>query len=165
MTTGIVVTIYRKDLIARDACDAGLAWFDSMVVAQGRKHSVRWHWTPLHMVWMATAVPGYWLWARDQGLLPSLALGSTNLRGANLCGANLCGAYLYGANLYGANLRGADLCGADLRGADLRGASLRSANLYGADLRGADLCGAYRPDGDLPDGWERGSDGYLRRKA
>lgn len=43
--------------------------------------------------------------------------------------------------------------------ADLRGAHLRGAHLGGADLRGADLRGAYLGD------WERGPDGYARRKA
>ena len=58
--------------------------------------------------------------------------------GANLSGANLSRADLYGANLSGANLSRADLSGADL---------------YGANLSGADLYV-----------WERGPDGYARRK-
>ncbi len=66
-------------------------------------------------------------------------LGRTDLGGADLNEANLGE-----ANLCGANLCGANLCGADLGG----------ANLGGADIRWADL-----------GGWERGSDGYARRRA
>lgn len=42
---------------------------------------------------------------------------------------------------------------------------LRGANLEGAYLEGAYLRGAYRPTGDLPDGWVRGTDGYLARAS
>lgn len=64
--------------------------------------------------------------------------------GADLAGANLAWAYLARANLAGANLAGAYLAWANLAG----------ANLAWANLAGADL-------GD----WERGPDGYARRKA
>ncbi len=46
---------------------------------------------------------------------------------------------------------------------NLSGANLSGADLYGANLSGANLYGAYRPSGDLPDGWSRDADGYLRR--
>ena len=58
------------------------------------------------------------------------------------------------ANLGGANLYGANLGGVNLRSANLYGANLRSVNLYGANLDGANL-----------GGWERGPDGYARRKV
>ena len=57
-------------------------------------------------------------------------------------------------NLYGAYLSGANLSGASLSGADLSGADLSGADLYGASLSGADLSD-----------WERGPDGYARRKS
>ena len=79
--------------------------------------------------------------------------------GANLARANLARANLAGANLAGANLAWANLAGANLAGANLAGAYLAGADLAGADLAGADLAGA-----DLGD-WERGPDGYARRKA
>ena len=53
---------------------------------------------------------------------------------------------------------------ANLYGADLRDASLYGANLYGADLRDASLYGAYLGGADLGD-WERGPDGFARRRA
>ncbi len=67
---------------------------------------------------------------------------------------DLPGACLSRAYLYEANLSGADLFGANLSGADLSGADLSRANLYGANLSRADL-------GD----WERGPDGYARKKS
>ena len=106
-------------------------------------------------------------------------LNGANLNGANLSGADLSGADLYRANLYGANLNGANLNGANLFGADLYGANLNGANLNGANLTGASLSGAdlygadlYRANltgaslsgADLGE-WERGPDGYARRKA
>ena len=77
----------------------------------------------------------------------------------DLSGANLFRADLYGADLSGANLFRANLFRANLYGADLTGADLFRANLTGADLTGADLTGA-----DLEE-WERGEDGYARRKT
>ena len=56
---------------------------------------------------------------------------------------------LSGADLYGANLTRANLSGADLAGANLTGADLFRANLTGANL----------------EEWERGEDGYARRKT
>ena len=101
-------------------------------------------------------------WAPDPSC--GVRLGRKDLRGANLHDANL-----RGANLHDANLGGADLRGAYLRGANLRGANLHDADLYGAYLRGADLYGADLYGADLRganlDSWERGSDGYARRKA
>jgi len=102
-----------------------------------------------------------------------------NLSGADLSGADLSGAYLYGAYLYGADLSraylsgadlsraylsGAYLYGADLSRADLSGADLSRAYLSGADLSGADLSRAYLSGADLG-AWERGPDGFARRKA
>ena len=46
----------------------------------------------------------------------------------------------------------------------LYGANLGGADLYGANLGGANLGGAYLYGADL-EGWERGPDGYARRKA
>jgi hypothetical protein len=76
----------------------------------------------------------------------------------NLSGANLSRANLSGANLSGANLSGANLSGANLFGANLFGANLSRANLSRADLSGANLFGANLGD------WERGNDGYAKRK-
>ena len=47
--------------------------------------------------------------------------------------------------------------------ADLSGAYLSRANLSRANLSGADLSGAYLSGADL-EGWERGDDGYAKRK-
>ena len=82
---------------------------------------------------------------------------------------DLSGANLFRANLYGANLSGANLTRANLYGADLSGANLTGANLYGADLAGADLAGADFAGANLfrvnLEEWERGEDGYARRKT
>ena len=115
-------------------------------------------------------------------------LTGTNLSGAYLAGANLYDAYLVGANLtcanltYAslsdanltyANLAGADLTRANLTGVNLYGASLPHANLYdanltqadltGANLYSANLAGAYLTGTNLGE-WERGPDGYARRR-
>ncbi len=96
-------------------------------------------------------------------------LSGADLSRANLSEANLYGANLYGANLYGANLSGADLYEAYLYGANLSGADLYEAYLYGANLSGADLSRAYLSGANLSGAdlgdWERGPDGYARRKA
>ena len=91
-------------------------------------------------------------------------LAGANLTGANLFRANLTGADLTGANLFRANLTGADLTGANLTGADLTGANLAGADLAGANLTGANLTGANLYGADLEE-WERGEDGYARRKT
>ena len=63
----------------------------------------------------------------------------------------------------------ADLRNADLRGADLRGAYLPEVDLEGANLQGANLRGAYLGSADLGGAdlgdWERGPDGFARRRA
>ena len=96
--------------------------------------------------------------------LAGLALAGANLTGADLLRANLYGADLAGADLTGANLTGANLYGADLSGADLAGANLTGANLTGADLFRANLYGADLAGANLEE-WERGEDGYARRKT
>jgi uncharacterized protein YjbI with pentapeptide repeats len=88
------------------------------------------------------------------GLLPSIPINFTDLRGTDLSGANLSGANMSSVNLSGVNLsnanlskatigesnfRGADLSGADLSGATLQGDDFRDADLSGADLSGADM--------------------------
>ena len=78
--------------------------------------------------------------------------------GADFRNMNLSGVYLFKANLSGANLCGANLSGAYLFKANLSGACLFKANLSWACLIKVDLSGA-----DLGE-WERGPDGYARRK-
>ena len=136
----ISCTLYRRELVAANACQEGRALHAQIVAMQGRRHSVYVReWTPLHSVWLAVAHPGFASWLSERGLIPR----------ANLYGANLTRANLYGANLYGANLTRADLCG---------------ANLYGAaTLIVACLDSAYYPTGDVPTGWERDESGDLRR--
>ena len=73
------------------------------------------------------------------------------------------GADFRNMDLSGAHLSGADLAGADLSGADLSGADLVGVDLSRADLSGADLTGAYLFGANLGE-WERGPDGYARRK-
>jgi hypothetical protein len=100
--------------------------------------------------------------------LSGASLYEADLCGADLSGAKLHGAYFYRVNLSEANLRGANLSyetlyetdlskanleGTNLRWANFNKASLSEANLYKANLNGANL-------GD----WERGPDGYARRK-
>ena len=91
-------------------------------------------------------------------------LAGAKLTGADLTGADLAGANLTGANLYGANLTGANLFRANLYGANLAGADLFRADLAGANLTGADLAGANLFRANLEE-WERGEDGYARRKT
>ncbi len=90
--------------------------------------------------------------------LPGADLSRADLYRANLSRANLSGAELSRADLSAANLYEANHSGADLFRANLFGANLSRANLSGADLSRADLFGA-----DLGD-WERGLDGYVRKK-
>ena len=149
----IIVTITREQLTEARACPEGVALFDAIKKHQDevracsgkpRRKSLRIVWSRLAQVWMASAYPWAWGWARDMGILPAVPLTGADLRGADLSDADLYGANLYGANLYGANLRDADLSGANLSDADLSGANLRDANLGGADLSGA-----YLGDADL----------------
>ncbi len=106
--------------------------------------------------------------ARAIGCRLLAATAKANLSGANLGGANLSGADLRWANLSGAYLSGADLGGADLRWANLSGAYLGGADLGGAYLGGAYLGGAYLGGADLSganlSGWERGPDGFAKKK-
>jgi Tol biopolymer transport system component/uncharacterized protein YjbI with pentapeptide repeats len=86
------------------------------------------------------------------GLLPSIPINFTDLRGTNLSGVNLSGANMSSVNLSGVNLSNANLSkstigeshfsGADLSGADMSGAFLQSDDFTDADLSGADLSGA-----------------------
>jgi hypothetical protein len=71
----------------------------------------------------------------------------------------LPGVYLYKVDLTGADLTEADLTGANLSRANLSRADLTGAKLTGANLTEADLTGANLGD------WERGSDGFARRKS
>lgn len=118
----IYVYLSRKTLVRYEACSEGLALFDSLAKAQGRKDRVRVRWSPLAQVWLARDYPGFSAWLFDHGLIPRVSLRGADLRGAYLSGADLSGAYLRGADLRGADLSGADLSGADLNGADLNGA-------------------------------------------
>ena len=166
----INVKITRDELRQHNACANGMALFESIVALQGHKRSIYIRdWTPLHMVWCASAYPGFWQWCRDLNIVPQVTLTRANLTRAYLTGANLTGAYLTGANLTGADLTDAYLTRANLTDADLTDADLTDADLTGADLTGADLTRAnltraYYPYGDLPDTWERDGGGYLRRK-
>ena len=119
----ITITITRADLVERDACAEGLAFFDA--VAEGRE-SITIEVTPLTWVWLESGGRCWAAWL--------------DLPRPSLTGADLRGAYLACANLAGANLEDADLTGASLRGADLRGADLRRASLRGADLTEAKRC-------------------------
>ena len=81
------------------------------------------------------------------GLLPSIPINFTDLRGTDLSGANLRGANMSSLNLSGVNLSNANLSKAltvdcNFIGADLSGANLRDAGLQGDDFRDADLSGA-----------------------
>ena len=59
----------------------------------------------------------------------------------------------------GADFRNMNLSGADLSGANLSVVYLSGANLSGANLSGANLSGANLRE------WERGPDGYARRRG
>ena len=86
------------------------------------------------------------------GLLPSIPINFTDLRGTDLSGVNLSGANMSSVNLSGVNLSNANLSkstigeshfsGAHLSGADMSGAFLQSDDFTDADLSGADLSGA-----------------------
>jgi uncharacterized protein YjbI with pentapeptide repeats len=95
-------------------------------------------------------------------------LNKANLTGADLSRANLCRASLNKVDLSGAKLHGASLYEADLSGANLSGASLNGASLNCADLGGANLSGADLGDARLSwanlGNWERGPDGFARRR-
>ena len=86
------------------------------------------------------------------GLLPSIPVNFTDLRGTDLSGVNLSSANMSSVNLNGVNLTNANLSkaiigeshfrGADLGGADMSDAVLQSDDFKDADLSGADLSGA-----------------------
>ena len=69
------------------------------------------------------------------------------------------GADFRNMNLSRADLSVVYLSGADLSGADLSGADLSVVYLSGAKLSGANLSGANLRE------WERGPDGYARRRG
>ena len=88
------ITITREELEAADACEEGLAWFDS-IAPDGIWSG---DWTHQQQIALATgAGRAYAQWAMGAHLLPAY-----NLTGANLTDARLKGAYLKGANLTGA---------------------------------------------------------------
>jgi uncharacterized protein YjbI with pentapeptide repeats len=100
-------------------------------------------------------------------------LSGAGLSEANLSGADLTGADLSGTNLRGAYLNGANLSCADLTGADFRGANLNKANLSRADFRRANFRRVSLSEANLNEAnlsganlgdWERGPDGFARRK-
>jgi hypothetical protein len=64
-----------------------------------------------------------------EGLLPSLPITYTDLRGTDLSGAQYCSNNLSGVNLSNADLSSANLEGDNLRNADLSGANLLSAKV------------------------------------
>jgi hypothetical protein len=93
-----------------------------------------------------------------------IKLGRKDLAGSDLKEASLKGASLNGANLTGVNLSGASLSWAYLSETNLSGANLSGASLNGASLSCADLEGADLSEANLGD-WERGPDGFARRKS
>jgi len=148
----IMVTIRRSRLVELGACEKGIALFDAIASMRGRRTSFRVEWTPLAEAWFSTS--GFAQWARENGVVPRLSLAHTNLEGANLARASL--AY--------ASLEGASLEGASLEGASLEGAYLAGAYLAGSNLAGVNLARAYLAYANLGE-WERGPDGYARRKS
>ena len=142
------VTIARADLIAHDACGDGFALYDAIAAEMSTPDEITIPWGPLAWLWCPFSQ-----WLYSCGLVPM-----PSFDGADLSSADMSSANMSGANMRGANLRGADLRGANMRGANLRGADLRDANLRGADMRDAYLTGAYLGQ------WERGPDGYARRR-
>jgi hypothetical protein len=140
----------------KGACSGGIEWFDRLF-PQGFEVA---EWTPMHQAMTLGDPDGrkHWGWACWVGIIPRHSMAGWRLRGASLRGASLQFAVFWGANL-----RYADLRGADLRRANLRGANLRGANLGGADLRRANLGDADLRGANL-DNWERGPDGFARRR-
>jgi len=155
MDPRMIVRIYRRDLVAADACAGGLAVYDAIAAIAtdaGDKRAskrLRLRWTPLHALWLASVHPDYARWLVDTRIVPSLAY--ARLDRASLVGARLDGARLDGASLDGARLDRASLVGASLDGASLAYARLDRASLVGASLDGARLVGA-RLDGARLDG-------------
>jgi uncharacterized protein YjbI with pentapeptide repeats len=133
--------------VFQHACHAGLALFDAVHAEQSdlrrrqgktpRMGKIRIPWTALSYVWLSLS--GFSRWLFEHRLVPMPNLARVDLRGVNL----------FGADLDGVNLRGVNLSGVNLRGVNLSGVNLSGVNLSGANL------------GD----WERGPDGYARRKA
>ncbi len=182
----IIVRLRESDLVSAGACSEGIALFRS-IIGQPEEGEAVWkgetvwegEWTRIHALWFAVAYPSFSNWMCGQGLIPIPSLSRADLFDANLSRADLSDANLSYANLFGADLSYADLSGAYLSYADLSGANLFDANLSGADLSGADLSGANLSYADLSGAylsranlsradlgeWERGPDGYARRKA
>ena len=157
----ITVSIWRKTLVRLRACGDGIELFDRIATMQSlddprRLKRIRIQWSPLAEVWLSRDASGHVGWLRTNKIIPRIDLSGANLTRAYLSRADLAGANLDGADLDGANLDGANLARANLDGAYLAGANLDGAYLDGANLDGASL--------DHCD-WERGPDGYARRKA
>ena len=132
----ITVSIWRKTLVRLRACGDGIELFDRIATMQSLDDPRRLK--RIRIQWSPLAE--VWLSRDASGHVGWLRTNKIIPR-IDLDGANLARAYLSRAHLDGANLSG--------------------ANLFGANLSGADLDGAYL---DLCD-WERGPDGYARRKA
>lgn len=106
----LTYTTTLADLRERDACDAGLAFAESIATPGGNLsvevNQLSWVWLEANgrrwASWLGLACPSL---ARAD--LKGADLEGANLRGANLAGADLSRAYLEGATLSGANLEGA----------------------------------------------------------
>lgn len=82
--------------------------------------------------------------------------------------ANFNNSILTKTNFTNADLSNATLINADVKGANFTNTSLCNANLIGVNLQdailhGVDLSNAYYPKGDIPIGWARNNNGYLKR--
>jgi len=170
------ITISRSDLLEHNACEDGLALFDSF--AQGQEE-ITIPWGTLEYLWLEAETKfASWLYFAKLAPLPnfskldlsganlsSVDLSFANLSSANLSFANLSSVDLYSADLSSANLSFANLYSANFSSANLSSADLYSANLSFANLYSADLSGAYRGKNSVPiPGWEVDENGYLKRK-
>jgi uncharacterized protein YjbI with pentapeptide repeats len=119
--------VRREDLEAIRACVPGLAWFDTLDLAEQ-------DYTPAHQVWMMLAAPGYWSWCVARGVLPLLSMAGEDLRGLVFFGCTIVGGDFAGADLRGARLVGCDLSGCTFENADLDGCSFEGTTLLDCSL-------------------------------
>jgi hypothetical protein len=87
------ITIKRSELVAKNACERGMAYFKTLAP----KGVLRLEWTCANQIKLATEAREWLDWARDHIGFPGFNLRSADLTSADLTSANLTSADLYGA--------------------------------------------------------------------
>ena len=86
MNTYPTLTLHRSELVARHACEEGLALFDDVCTLGGTGDELTFELSPLAVLWLARDAPDVLAWLRGEGFC------TVDLTGADLTGADLRGA-------------------------------------------------------------------------